>query len=340
MYLDHWSLFCKAYRILTNKNVTLCDIAIAEKCLQQFYMGVELLYGVTKITIKIHSLVHAADVVRNYGPLQNVSSYLFEDLNGKLVDKNHATFKPIEQLHQRFGNIAFIRSILHSMRDADGQEFHEEHPFVKFLEKDSSWKYNPKDTKLKHGWTHMVGFTESHSIKECCSSKIDETIAKNEKILLDNGFSNSPLTFFMKFKIGKLLFLMHDISVFKSASQYVLFSHEDKIQGGRLVLGFYGKKKYNLIVEVIGKHYRSYRLTGTGTTDTQTFVLTTVESIVDQCIFIQNDDYWCLSPLHSHHYIPQSRTSGPTVLLPVVESYSHDGIATILNNPTHRHSFN
>jgi len=76
------------------------------------------LYGPDFCTIKVHQLIHVANVVRNYGPLRNVSSYRFEDINGRVVKMNLAKLSPIEQLHIKFQRTNWIRAILHTMRDA------------------------------------------------------------------------------------------------------------------------------------------------------------------------------------------------------------------------------
>lgn len=142
VYLIHWSFFITAYRILTQHRITRREIDIADAYLQAFYEGIETLYGTKYLTIKMHSLLHAADAVRNFGPLQQISAYPFENINGDLIEANHATYQPIEQLHVKYSSFIFMRSILNSMRDADGQPFHKNHPFVQFLETKLHWKYN------------------------------------------------------------------------------------------------------------------------------------------------------------------------------------------------------
>jgi hypothetical protein len=73
-YLLHWRLFTRAYRLLIQEEVTGREIDYAELLLKLFYDNVETLYGGELCTIKVHQLIHAADVVRNFGPLPNVSS--------------------------------------------------------------------------------------------------------------------------------------------------------------------------------------------------------------------------------------------------------------------------
>jgi len=121
VYLIHWSFFVKAYRILSKQRLRRHEIETADAYLRAL--------------IKIHSLLHVATTVYNFGPLRNVSAYPFESINGDLIEVNHATFQPIEQLHTKYSRNIFMRSILHSMRDADGEQFHPQHPFIKFLGK-------------------------------------------------------------------------------------------------------------------------------------------------------------------------------------------------------------
>ena len=49
------------------------------------------LYSAGKETIKIHSLLHLADDVRNLGPLWTHSCFPFESYNGNLLKLFHGT---------------------------------------------------------------------------------------------------------------------------------------------------------------------------------------------------------------------------------------------------------
>jgi hypothetical protein len=107
-YYIHWCTFVQAYRILSKKCIYGWEIDLAERLLRDFYEGVELLYGEDFCTIKVHQLIHAGTVVRNFGPLSNVSSYRYEDINGRIVKMNLAKLSPIEQLHIKFQRINWI----------------------------------------------------------------------------------------------------------------------------------------------------------------------------------------------------------------------------------------
>lgn len=216
LYYIHWKLFIKAYRILSKASLTSEEILVAEACLQAFYKGVEEYYSPQYLTIKVHQLIHAPDAARNYGPLRNISSYLFEDLNGQLIDLNHATNNPIEHLHIRFSRLNYLRAILHSMRDRNDQEFHAAHPFVNWLEK-FGWRYLDKED-LKQGGKYMNGLSTRYTYKCPKKSSIFQLDRKILDILFQAGYK-LQLSIFEHFKIKYYKFHTDRASIYKNDSR-------------------------------------------------------------------------------------------------------------------------
>jgi len=91
-YVEHWSLFVEAYKILSKVRIHRSEIDAAEGLLQTFVQLIPELYYPHHVTIKCHSLLHLCDCIRNFGPIHQFSAIKFEHLNGELTRKNHGKY--------------------------------------------------------------------------------------------------------------------------------------------------------------------------------------------------------------------------------------------------------
>ena len=81
----------------------LCSIYVdfAEKLLKEFVAHSCKLYGPEFCVYNVHNLIHLADDARNFGPLDNVSCFPFENLLGKLKRLVRSPNLPLQQVINR-----------------------------------------------------------------------------------------------------------------------------------------------------------------------------------------------------------------------------------------------
>jgi hypothetical protein len=341
LYYEHWMLFVKAYRTLVKDKITSHEIDFVEACLQAFYKGVEELYSPIYATIKVHQLIHVANAVREYGPLRNISSYPFEDLNGKLIDQNHATNNPIEHLHLRISRLNFIRSILHSMRDANGNEFTNDHPYIAWLEKVIDWRYIDEE-ELPRGWEVMRGLSNEY----ICRFSTSDIWKSNDQILQalhKYGLNVGNLRTFDNFRIKNIKFHTEDASIYYNDSRWVQFRNEqDKLQVGRLLLGVTDGNHYYVAVNAIERPFVTYKLL-VSEHDQQYLEIINISQIVDQCVHIDHvNGNFMLLPLSSNSLIIPylSCEQLPEQYEEIHDDTSVSGIITLVENPENRHEWN
>ncbi len=77
-YFDHYLTYVIGLRLLTKEKIDQEDIQCASTLLNYFVMRFEKLYGLEHMTFKIHTLVHMAAQVVDFGPLHKHSAFHFE----------------------------------------------------------------------------------------------------------------------------------------------------------------------------------------------------------------------------------------------------------------------
>lgn len=98
VYYEHFMLFSEAIFTLCLTNVTLFQIAHAERLLLHFCIKFGKLYSERYQTANLHSLLHMPEDVRNLGPLWTHSTFPFESLNGDLLKLFHGTQNIVFQI--------------------------------------------------------------------------------------------------------------------------------------------------------------------------------------------------------------------------------------------------
>jgi len=73
----------------------------AEQILIMFVKHYIDLYGSDMVVFNVHSLIHLPDDARNYGSLDNISAFCFENYLGKLIKLVRKPSKPLEQVVRR-----------------------------------------------------------------------------------------------------------------------------------------------------------------------------------------------------------------------------------------------
>ncbi|XP_035690734.1 uncharacterized protein LOC118425770 [Branchiostoma floridae] len=97
-YYENYTLLVTGLHILLKDTITEAELQSADDHLKQFVNGFEKLYGTSRVSLNVHSLLHYADTVRELGPLWAHSCFFFEDVNGQVLRLIHGTQAVEEQV--------------------------------------------------------------------------------------------------------------------------------------------------------------------------------------------------------------------------------------------------
>jgi hypothetical protein len=90
-FVQHWILLIAAIYILLKEEIKEAEIKFADTLLKLYVSQTENLYGIAQMTYNHHQLLHYAESVRNWGPLQHTSTFSFENENGILKSLVHGS---------------------------------------------------------------------------------------------------------------------------------------------------------------------------------------------------------------------------------------------------------
>jgi hypothetical protein len=99
---NHFLLFACAFRILAS-NLAYEEeyISYAENLLIRFVKDFAEVYEEKNIVSNVHRLLHIANDVRRYGPLDNFSAFKFESYLSPMKNLIHGSQKPLEQVFNK-----------------------------------------------------------------------------------------------------------------------------------------------------------------------------------------------------------------------------------------------
>jgi len=98
---NNFMLFSVAMFVLLSKSSSESEIDYAHDLLVLFVQHFSGLYGSDMVVYNVHNLVHVADDARQYGCLDNVSAFCFENYLGRLIKLVRRPSKPLEQIVHR-----------------------------------------------------------------------------------------------------------------------------------------------------------------------------------------------------------------------------------------------
>lgn len=102
LYYTHWMLLAYALHILLSQFATQDELNCAELCLIQFVAKVPALYGLEHCSYNCHLLTHLTQSARDWGLLWTNSAFVFEDMNGKLLQLYSGTQSVSSQIFKHF----------------------------------------------------------------------------------------------------------------------------------------------------------------------------------------------------------------------------------------------
>lgn len=99
---DNFINLSSCIRILLSPRSTAEQIMVVKNCLKYFVSEFKRLYGVHHVVFNVHNLIHLADDCLYFNsPLDDFSSFPFENYLGKLKRLLRSTRRPLSQLHMR-----------------------------------------------------------------------------------------------------------------------------------------------------------------------------------------------------------------------------------------------
>jgi hypothetical protein len=98
---SNFMLLSVAMFVLLSKSSSDSEIDYAHDLLVLFVQHFSGLYGSDMVVYNVHNLVHLADDARQYGCLDNVSAFCFENYLGRLIKLVRRPSKPLEQIVHR-----------------------------------------------------------------------------------------------------------------------------------------------------------------------------------------------------------------------------------------------
>lgn len=105
-FFDNFMTLHISMRILLSKNYCIEHKASAKSLLLHFVQNFKTLYGQQYITHNFHGLLHIADDVDTFGPLDNCSAFRFENFLQSLKKLVRKGEKPLQQVVKRLNELS------------------------------------------------------------------------------------------------------------------------------------------------------------------------------------------------------------------------------------------
>ncbi|XP_032682276.1 uncharacterized protein LOC116849334 [Odontomachus brunneus] len=101
VYYTHFLTLSIAIRLLCDPNVCMTLNEYSDQLLKYFVNKYKTLYGRQYMSYNIHNLLHLANDVKTFGPLDKFSCFKFENYLRKVRDKMQHSPKPLQQIYNR-----------------------------------------------------------------------------------------------------------------------------------------------------------------------------------------------------------------------------------------------
>lgn len=77
-------------------------LCVAESCFKKFVRDFKYIYGISNASYNVHNLLHLVDEVRKFGPLDNYSTFPYENMIGFLKKLPSSGYLPLQQGVKRY----------------------------------------------------------------------------------------------------------------------------------------------------------------------------------------------------------------------------------------------
>ena len=211
-YYKHFLLLSEAIYLLSQKRITQLELYAARRKLKTFVKRFEKYYGKTNMSFNVHQLLHACDCVGDWGPLWAYSLYIFEGMNGRLLEMFNGTQRIDIQITNRFQQIQVLEALTTYLADSHYEEGCEMEEFLRIEQQMlSSCVPTKKITRVNN--VTLIGNGKEHSL-----SLYESTLSANL------GLENKGLRF-NRFIINKEIFTVSSYKrTAKRQNCYVMLS--------------------------------------------------------------------------------------------------------------------
>ncbi|VEN61549.1 unnamed protein product [Callosobruchus maculatus] len=110
IYENFMLLHCGIIILCSKTHISLLGYEFAGELLNKFIKHCEIIYGKEFLVYNVHLLCHLSDDVAKYGPLDEFSSFPFENYLGQMKHLVRSYHKPLQQIYKRLmemGNFDF-----------------------------------------------------------------------------------------------------------------------------------------------------------------------------------------------------------------------------------------
>ncbi len=155
---------------LLDKKIKQNDLVIVRQILIQFVSEVTLLYPKDVMVSGMHELLHLVDCTIEFGPLNCINSFQFEELNRKIIRLIHGKDLIGDEFLNLFGILQALMCFTYSNKNPTLIEYFEKHNVIK--------SSNKKRLTIRKGVCKPLGerFTPSLEIKNLIFSFFQDTL--------------------------------------------------------------------------------------------------------------------------------------------------------------------
>jgi hypothetical protein len=87
--LEHLIKLVIFMEIILSREIKLEDLDFAHKIIEAFVEDYSKLYTISSMLSGVHELLHLLECTKNFGPLNNINCFPFEELNRKVIGTIH-----------------------------------------------------------------------------------------------------------------------------------------------------------------------------------------------------------------------------------------------------------
>lgn len=118
-YYEHWMLLVWVFHAILSRFTTRDKLSCAQLCLVQFVAQVPSLYGLEHCSLNCHLLTHLVESARDRGLPWANTSFVFQDVNSRLVQMfSSSTSAPAQVFHNFFSYQEVVAKGRDALQDA------------------------------------------------------------------------------------------------------------------------------------------------------------------------------------------------------------------------------
>ena len=164
-----------AVKILSSQRFCFRYNSYAKSLLQNFVENCSRLYGKSFISFNIHCLIHLADEVLRFGPLNTFSAYVFENKLGAIKRLLRKSERPLQQIVKRIAELEVNKTINITLCESNFRSEHRKGPLL------------PRFQNCKqYSIFDLNNFTLTSKVGDNCVLLLGKIVVVIENLVVDN----------------------------------------------------------------------------------------------------------------------------------------------------------